>query len=135
MRIRRLFTLALLAGAAGASQAQDLAGPWRLRLMDHHDVRRVDATILFTDEPATSCLGGQWKRVVVQASARPDDKFLAGPIAYQVKDGRLTLGRTEVCDNYLFLTVNLDGPRLHGEFYALGWGRTALGKGTLERAQ
>lgn len=114
-----------IAFCTASSQAQDVDTPWRLRIMDLNHQVKVDATVLFTKEKATeSCIGGQWKRVVVERKINADEKFfpLNELLAYDVERGELTLGRTEVCDGYRFLTGKLRSRMISGAYKIVGPG-------------
>ena len=81
-------------------------------------------------------MGGTWKRVVVEAKAADDEKFfpLAERLAYQLEGGELTLGRTAVCDDYLFLSGRSDESTIQGTFNAVSIGAgQKLGYFTLKR--
>lgn len=135
MFLRKCAVLVLLASSFGFSQAQELEGRWRLRVTNLVHQVMVDTTVSFTAEPAYSCMGGSWKQVFIESKAVTNDAFfpLDGPLAYQVEGGVLTLGRTSVCDGYLFLTAKIGG-MLRGSFHAvrLGGGKE-LGFFSMER--
>jgi hypothetical protein len=69
-------------------------------------------------------MGGDWKRIVVDAGTARDENFfpLHEPLAYKLEHGRLTLGRTVLCDGYLFMSGKLEEPAVQGDYYALGLG-------------
>jgi hypothetical protein len=98
---------------------------------------KVEATIRFLGEPASeSCMGGTWKRAVVEAKTASDEKFfpLAQRLAYQIEGSELTLGRTAICDGYLFLTGRSKGSTIQGTYDAVGIGLVQkLGHFTLKR--
>jgi hypothetical protein len=120
-----------------ASHGQDLHSPWRLRVMDMRNQVKVEATIRFTNETAESCMAGSWKRVIVETKATQTEEFfpLGGPLAYRMEHGLLTLGRTERCDDYLFLTGTATRPIIKGSYDAVGWGSTKLGSFSLTKLQ
>jgi hypothetical protein len=120
-----------------AGHGQELRSTWRLRVMDMHKQVKVEATIRFTNETAESCMGGTWKRVIVETKAVQTEKFLplGGPLAYRIENGLLTLGRTERCDDYLFLTGTATGSIIKGTYDAVGWGSTKLGSFSLTKLQ
>lgn len=106
-------------------QAQEVGSSWRLRVVDLKHAVKVEATIRFLGEAATgSCMGGTWKSVVVEAKTANDETFLplAEPLAYQLESGVLTLGRTTVCDGYLFLSGKSDAAAIHGTYDAVSIG-------------
>lgn len=127
----------VLSGLIGAAQAQaqEVDSRWRLRIMDLHKEVKVDAIIRFKNEAADSCIDGNWKRIVVESRVAGDDAFfpLSGPLAYTVENGTLKLGRTAVCDGYLFMSGKPGGSTISGDYYSLGWGVNALGSFLLEK--
>jgi hypothetical protein len=93
--------------------------------MDLKHQLRVDATIRFARETATeSCMGGTWKRVVVETKTAHDEAFfpLAEPLAYELERGVLTLGRTKECDGYLFLNGKFKEANIQGTYDAVSIG-------------
>jgi hypothetical protein len=81
-------------------------------------------------------MGGIWRRVVVEAKTAHDEKFfpLAEPMAYQLEGGKLTLGRTSVCDGYLFLSGRSDESTIQGTYDAVSIGAVQkLGHFTLKK--
>jgi hypothetical protein len=130
------FAVILVWSLAAVSQAQEL-GKWRLRVSDLKHELKVDATIQFAAEVATeSCMGGDWKRIVVVAKTTQNEKFfpLAEPLAYQFERGELVLGRTKVCDGYLFLSGKSNHSRIQGNYNAVSIGTAEkLGSFSLER--
>lgn len=117
--------------------AQEVDSLWRLRVMDMDNQLKVEATIRFTNETADSCMGGTWKRIVVEAMTAQEEDFfpLTEQLAYQLEPNALTLGRTRVCDGYLFLTGRPDGPIIQGTYDSVGWGRKKLGAFSLQKVQ
>ncbi len=133
----KYFAALLAASLAAASHARQPDGRWKLRVADEHGRARVEATIRFTQEDAKSCIGGDWKRVVVDHVGAADEAFfpLAQALAYETKEGRLTLGRTWLCDGYLFMNGPLAPAAAEGSYYSLGLGgRKPLGSFTLNKA-
>lgn len=121
----KLFAGLALSGLVAASQAQVLDSRWRLRVMDLEHRVQAEATIRFTSEEAgESCMGGQWKRVVVESKTSGGKGFfpLGEPLAYELERGFLTLGRTAVCDGYLFLNGKAGKTAVEGTYDALGIG-------------
>jgi len=120
------------------SQAQQSDTRWRLRVFDVNDQVKIDATVRFTSESARSCMSGTWKGVVVEKTAARDDAFfpLNDPVAYELRDGILTLGRTTKCDDYLFLSGPWGTEKIHGTYDSVGLGPSMhLGYFSLEKAQ
>ena len=108
-----------------ASQAQELNSRWLLRIVDLKNNVKVEATIRFTAETATeSCMGGNWKRVFVETKSAHDEKFfpLAQPIAYTIQRGELIVGRTSICDGYLFLSGKPKKSSISGSYNAVSSG-------------
>lgn len=130
---------ALLSCLTIACTAQELDTLWRLRVMDLKHQVKVDATIRFGSEVATeSCMGGAWRRIVVEEKTAHEEAFfpLSEPLAYELGRGMLTLGRTKVCDGYLFLTGKAGKARINGTFNAVGPGyREKLGYFSLKKVQ
>ncbi|THC44478.1 hypothetical protein [Massilia sp. Mn16-1_5] len=127
----------LLSALTAAGQAQGVDTRWQLYVADLKHEVKVEATVRFVEEPiAESCMGGTWKRVLVEAKTTFDEKFfpLTEPIAYQLENGELTLGRTAVCDGYLLLSGKSDDSTIHGDYDAvsIAAGRK-LGYFTLKR--
>ena len=134
---RRWFALGLLSGLMGTAQAQEPDSRWQLRVFDLHNLVKVEATIRFTNEPAQSCMGGAWKRVIVEARDAQAESFfpLSEPLTYSLEGNRLTLGRTRVCDAYLFLSGPAGRSMITGSYDAVGWGRRQLGSFVLGKIQ
>ncbi|MBC7703817.1 MAG: hypothetical protein H7274_07760 [Rhodoferax sp.] len=134
---RKIFAAILMFGATVMAQAQGIDTRWRLLVVDLKHEVKVEATIRFLGEPVTeSCMGSSWKRAVIEAKTASDEKFfpLAEPLAYQIQGGELTLGRTAVCDGYLFLSGRSKGATIQGTYDAVGIGLVQkLGHFTLKR--
>jgi hypothetical protein len=121
-----------------ASKAQELDTPWRLRVMDMNHQVKVEAIIRFKDEIAKSCMGGTWKRIVVEEKTMEAEDFfpLDGPLAYEPGSELLRFGRAQVCDGYLFLTGKKQSPTTEGNYDAISWGAgKRLGYFSLQKAQ
>ncbi|VXB20290.1 hypothetical protein MASSI9I_20176 [Massilia sp. 9I] len=121
----------------GAAQAQEPDSRWQLRVFDLRHLVKVEATIRFTNEPADSCMGGAWKRVLVESRDVRADEFLPlnEPLAYLIEGNKLTLGRTRICDGYLFLSGTAGQSMITGSYDAVGWGRKPLGSFVLGKVQ
>ena len=120
-----------------AASAQQLDGLWKLSIrdLDHREVAVL--RVRFTDTPGTSCSGGEWKVVSVEASSSSDPRFfpIRDPLTYRVEESRLVIGRNGVCDAYLRLGGNFDGRVVDGSYDAFGKrGRRNLGEFSLDRA-
>jgi hypothetical protein len=127
---------ALAIASCGTIAGQPLDGAWQLSIRDpaHHE--RAVARIRFTGESAPSCMGGDWKRVVVESVGKSDEKFfpLSQPLSYAVEGSQVTIGRNEVCDAYLRLRGTLEDGKARGAYSAVGkGGGERLGDFTLER--
>lgn len=129
----------LMFGVVAVGQAQGLDTRWRLRVENLKHEVKVEATIRFAGEAATeSCMSGTWKRVVVEAKTAQDEAFfpLAEPLAYELEGGNVTLGRTTVCDGYLFLSAKSEAVNIHGTYNAVSIGSSRkLGYFSLKRIQ
>jgi hypothetical protein len=128
--------LAFATGPAAAYGGENLTGAWTLRIgdMEHREV--AVATIRFSDEPARSCMAGNWKRVIVDSVETKDAKFfpLSQPLSYAIEGSELTIGRNEICDAYLHLRGTFDGSRAHGTYTGFGiTGGKAIGEFALIR--
>jgi hypothetical protein len=96
---------------------------WQLRVMDLNHQVRVEGTIRLTDDPETkSCMAGHWKIAVVEERVVSDEKFfpLSEPLAYEIDNGTITLGRTRICDDYLFMNGKFDDKTISGTYDAPG---------------
>jgi hypothetical protein len=109
-----------LPSTANQREAPDLAGSWTLRIEDLHHQAVVTMTIQFGAETAPSCMVGNWKRIVVTARNSSDDKFFPSsePMSYELNGENLTIGRNEVCDDYLRLNGTLREHAVSGEYYS-----------------
>ncbi len=121
---------------ATIANAQGIDSTWRLHVEDLNHHVKAEATIRLTNDIATeSCIGGEWKRVIVEAIAG-DEKFfpISEPLAYQLEKGFLTLGRVKVCDGYLFLDGKFTDEKISGGFNAVSIGyKKALGHFSMDR--
>jgi hypothetical protein len=144
-----LLLVALSAGFAGSIGAAtnpsstadrpstaDLSGNWTLRIMNLRHETMTTLTIQFLDEPARSCISGDWKRVIVTTKQSSDERFFPAthPLSYQVIGDEMTIGRNEMCDDYLHLKGQVSRHEAHGDYTAF-WleGAKRLGYFVLER--
>ena len=101
-----------------------LAGLWAVRIenLQHQVVTTI--TIEFTNDPAESCFGGNWKRVIVKSDQTSDKHFFPfnEPLSYELEKGGLVIGRNEVCDGYLHLKGNFRDSVAKGEYIGFGLG-------------
>lgn len=129
----------IMAGLMAASQAQEVGSRWILHVFDLNHATKVEATIRFTsDTAAESCMAGDWNRVVVETKTVQDEGFfpLAELLAYKLNRGDVTLGRTKICDGYLFLTGKSDDSDIQGAFNAVSIkGSQKLGYFSLTRVR
>lgn len=136
--VSRLSIVLVLAACAVAPKPDDgLGGLWTLRIRDLNHRELSVATIRFTGDAAPSCMGGDWKRVIVESITATDGKFfpLSDPLSYTIERPELVIGRNEVCDGYLHLHGKFPGNAIHGSYVAFGrGGGEVLGDFTLERA-
>lgn len=121
-----------------AACSSELVGQWNLSV--ENPERRAAATLKveFTDEPAHSCLGGEWKVVKVDSAMTDDENFFpaSDPLAYQIEDNELTIGRNELCDAYLLLKGPIEGSSVRGSYSSFGPGGSApLGYFVLNQAR
>ena len=80
---------------------------WQLRVMDSNHRLKAEGTIRLTEEPETkSCMTGHWKIAVVETKTVSDQKFfpLTEPLAYDIENDNITIGRTRTCHDYAFLS-------------------------------
>jgi hypothetical protein len=116
---------------------RELAGLWAVRIENLQHQVVTTMTIEFTGDQATSCMGGDWKRVVVKSHGTSDKHFfpVTEPLSYQLENGGMVIGRNEVCDGYLYLKGDFRDSAAHGEYVALGLGSSQrLGYFSLSRS-
>jgi hypothetical protein len=134
--MRKLFTGFLFICLVPFASAHEPGTRWHLRVSDLRHQVRIEATVRLTGVIATeTCIGGTWKRVIVETKSRHDEQFfpLAAPLAYSQGSGELTLGRTSVCDGYRFMSGK-PGPVVRGDYSAVSIGSAEkLGYFTLRR--
>jgi hypothetical protein len=99
---------------------------------------QVDATLVieFTNEDASSCMSGDWKRVIIVSAVSQDEKLfpVSDPLSYEIDNGRLTIGRNDLCDAYLQLSGDINSEEIRGGYYSLFLlGSKTLGTFTLTR--
>lgn len=113
---------------------------WRLQINDLDHKVRVDATIrLAKQEAPESCLDAvRWKRVIVEKTTMSSPEFfpLHELLAYSMKDQKIALGRTGVCDGYRILIAKWSKSRVAGEYIKFGLGnKEKQGTFTLAKIQ
>ena len=105
-----------------------LSGSWALRIdnLQRQSITTLD--IRFTGSPADSCVGGDWKQVVVLSHSTSDASFFPAsePLSYELENNKLTIGRNRVCDAYLHLTIDLSDPGVPGDYIGFGLGSGKL---------
>jgi hypothetical protein len=119
--VRLLLVLALTVGAVDA-KAQELRGSWLLRIENLERKEVASLTLQFTNSAAPSCIGGNWRRVIVKESKTTDKKFfpISDPLSYQIEGSVLTIGRNGVCDAYLHLSGKWDAGTAQGTYNEFG---------------
>ncbi len=110
--------------AAVRPAEHDLTGSWTVRIENARHQVVTTMTIRFVDEVASSCMGGQWKRVVVTSHTSSDEKFfpVTEPLSYELTNDDIVIGRNEVCDAYLHLEGKIGGDAARGEYIGFGLG-------------
>ncbi|CAN5343357.1 hypothetical protein BH10PSE17_BH10PSE17_19540 [soil metagenome] len=119
-----------------AAARDDLAGTWTLRIRNLDQREVVSLTVRFADAKVDSCMGDDWKRVVVQKVGSADEHFFPAqqPLSYRTSGSELVIGRTEVCDSYLLLEGKRRGDSVGGDYVGFGkGGKPRKGDFTLER--
>ncbi len=106
------------------SSSHDLSGTWVLQVQDLQHKLVATLSIQFSGEPASSCIGGTWKRLRIQSHASSDENFFPAtdPLSYSLMGENLTIGRNEVCDAYLHLNGKFDHDTVRGEYVGFGLG-------------
>lgn len=143
MKNTRRFRLALFVVALFCMPAVALCGSlpgvWLVQVQNPKHQIVATLKVQFTDTRAeNSCMAGNWNTVrVLSATTKVKDFFpVSDPLAYQIKDGQITLGRNVVCDGYLWLQGPLHDSAAQGDYFSLGLGGTSpLGHFTLHRVQ
>jgi hypothetical protein len=132
--IKQLFaTVALYSGVAWS---HDLTGEWVLEIQGPSHQVEASLVVKFTNEHGSSCMAGDWMRVVVVSAIAKNPQFfpVSEPLSYEVRDGHLTIGRNQICDAYLMLRGELNDGEIRGKYFSLGLGgSTPLGTFTLSQ--
>jgi hypothetical protein len=139
--MQRSFRLLLLMGGLLLSApgfASDLPGRWTLTVEngDRHAVTTL--VVKFTDKEARSCMEGDWKALKVLSAKTNDKEFFPSSdrLSYQLEGNRLTIGRNELCDAYLWLRGMIGEGGATGDYFGFGLGTSVpLGHFRLERAK
>jgi hypothetical protein len=125
-----LYSLLFVSVSIANAQTHDkLPGAWTLQIENLRHEVITTMIIHFTDNPAISCLGGNWKQVVVDSHKTSNMKFFPvnEPLSYEIKDNSLTIGRNQICDAYLQLRGIFDNLNIVGNYIAFGWESEQLG--------
>ena len=103
---------------------------WSIILIDHKGDIVRSLVIRITEESATSCRGGGWKRLEVLADSPARDPAYKGQPAYAITNGKLNIDLSiDTCDNYYPLHGQLTPLGIQGTHgtFGMGGGQT-LGK-------
>ena len=123
-------------GAVSEADAQNLKGTWTLRILNTDGREITTATLRFLDSEAESCMSGDWRQVRVLSAKTVDKKFfpLSEPLSYSVEDLEITIGRNEICDDYLHLRGQFENDSVKGTYSSFGIsGGETLGSFSLSR--
>lgn len=101
-----------------------LNNQWTLEVKSPDGQIITSVQVRFTDSEANSCMGGDWKKVILGYHKTKDKRFfpLEDEISYQIEGNNLTLGRNQICDAYLHLNAFMDNVNINGEYYSYGKG-------------
>jgi hypothetical protein len=143
MKITRKLRLALfvpiLLCASPIALGGKLDGVWVLQVQDPKHQEVATLKVQLTDNRADdSCMSGNWKVVhVLSKTTKIKDFFpVNAPLAYQVENGYITIGRTALCDRYLLLEGPLGGGTVEGKYFSYSFGNSSsLGYFRLRRTQ
>ena len=104
--------------------SHDLKGEWSLKIENLHRQPIATLDLRFTKEKASSCLSGDWLRVIVLSSTTRDKNFfpVSDLLSYSIEKNQLTIGRTDICDRYRMLNGTLKRKIIRGDYYSLGLG-------------
>src|SRR4051812_13347257 len=78
-----------------ACGAESLHGTWTLRIEDPQHREHSVATIRFTEDAATACISGNWKRVTVISIVKNEGNVfpLNEQLSYSLDGTEVTIGR------------------------------------------
>ncbi len=112
-----------------------LLGPWVIEIENLRNKLITTIVVEFSDSKADSCLGGNWRKLVVLSSSTSDAEFfpLQDSLSYEVKGSEVVIGRNEICDGYLHLSGEMVNSSVSGEYFSFGWGKENLGYFSLQR--
>ena len=127
--------LFLFISSANAQVPDKLIGSWTLQVENLQHKVVTTLIIHFIEDEAQSCLGGNWKEIVVDSYKTSDLKFFPvnEPLSYELEGNKISIGRNEICDAYLQLRGELKESKMVGEYVAFGWGSRKLGYFSLKR--
>ena len=119
----------------GKNAPDKLLGAWILQIENLQHQIITTMNIHFSANQADSCLGGKWKKIVVNSHNTSDKKFfpIDQPLSYDLNKNKLIIGRNEICDAYLHLSGELIDSKASGEYVKFGWGSKQLGYFSLTR--
>ena len=115
----------------------NLLGSWVVNIEDLQHKVITTLTIHFSEKEADSCLGGDWKEVIIDSYKTSDNEFfpIDAQLSYQIDEDKFAIGRNRICDAYLQLNGKLKESLVVGEYIAFSWGsREKLGYFVLKRA-
>jgi len=109
---------------AGSGSSEDLSGAWTLQIENPEHQVITTMTIRFVDAPASSCMAGDWRRILVDSHSTSNERFfpVSEPLSYELHKNHLVIGRNEICDNYLHLIGELRNSAAHGQYVGFGLG-------------
>ena len=97
---------------------------WAVTLFGQDSKLVGSLVIRFTDQKASSCMRGDWRRLeVLRRTFDNESTALAKkPLSYLLERGKITLGVTEDCDGYVFLRGVPTNVGLVGDYGAVSPG-------------
>ncbi len=124
-----------LLSSVNAQTPDKFLGAWTLQIENLQHEVITTLIIHFTENEADSCLGGNWKQVVVDSYKTSDRHFFPvdEPLSYELDKNTISIGRNEICDAYLQLSGQLKESTAVGEYIKFGWGSKQLGYFSLNR--
>lgn len=119
-----LLMCVFVSAIAAADIPAVLDGSWILKVENAEHQVITSMTIRFAETPARSCLGGEWKRVLIDDGQSSNEGFFPSdePLSWQIDQDELTIGRNGTCDAYLQLEARLNSPNMTGDFSSFGLG-------------
>ncbi|MCW8877409.1 MAG: hypothetical protein OQJ89_10880 [Kangiellaceae bacterium] len=140
-KIRLVFicTFFLLTSCIGAQSTQpeqktyrfplELNGIWVLKVENLQRELVATLKIKFSAKKAASCIGGDWRNIIVESYQTTDESFFPAtePLSYELNGNQLKIGRNQICDAYLNLSGELKDFYVNGEYIGFGWETKKLG--------